>query len=299
MLQGSENATCLASGNWSSPVPTCIPIQCPPLFLDDPHLSLVELNTSAWGRAVFRCSWGYRLTGMPTIECEPSGRWSGAIPRCRGKWEYFQCVSSVFHVSRSPLNWIKTFTCINQQPITLIYHAAIQCTQPIVPLNGRIDGHSGHALSVQRKHSVGSLVTFSCTEGHLLVGEASIVCTETGFWSHPPPFCKFISLNFPFLSSSFASHFFLFKIFFSYFRYKKTFTLGNAQCPYPGDPPNGLIAPLKFHYDPGDFLTVQCRPGFVEQGVNGMPPERPKCLADGSWSSVTPQCTSYTEVGDR
>lgn len=86
MLQGSENATCLASGNWSSPTPTCIPIQCPPLFLDDPHLSLVELNTSAWGRAVFRCAWGYRLSGASSIECEPSGRWSGAVPRCRGKF---------------------------------------------------------------------------------------------------------------------------------------------------------------------------------------------------------------------
>lgn len=71
---------------------------------------------------------------------------------------------------------------------------------------------------------------------------------------------------------------------------------GNAQCPYPGDPPNGLIAPLKFHYDPGDFLTVQCRPGFVEQGINGLPPDRPRCLADGSWSSPIPQCKSYEEV---
>lgn len=87
MLQGNENATCLASGNWSSPVPTCVPIQCPPLYLDDPHISLVELNTSAWGRAVFRCSWGYKLSGPPSIECEPSGRWSGAIPRCRGKFK--------------------------------------------------------------------------------------------------------------------------------------------------------------------------------------------------------------------
>lgn len=50
---------------------------------------------------------------------------------------------------------------------------------------------------------------------------------------------------------------------------------GKSQCPYPGDPPNGLIAPLKFHYDPGDFLSVQCRPGFVEYGTNG-PPERPR-----------------------
>lgn len=46
MLQGTENATCLASGNWSSPAPTCIPIQCPPLFLEDPHLSLVKFVES-------------------------------------------------------------------------------------------------------------------------------------------------------------------------------------------------------------------------------------------------------------
>lgn len=78
--------------------------------------------------------------------------------------------------------------------------------------------------------------------------------------------------------------------------YCPPFVSGNAQCPYPGDPPNGLIAPLKFHYDPGDFLTVQCRPGYVEQGLNGMPPDRPRCLADGSWSGPIPQCKSYEEV---
>lgn len=110
ILQGTANATCLASGarktfpksfksfqiilntfnwystgNWSSPAPTCLPIQCPPLFLEDPHLSLIELNTSAWGRAVFNCKWGYRLSGPPNLECLASGHWSGPIPRCRGR----------------------------------------------------------------------------------------------------------------------------------------------------------------------------------------------------------------------
>ncbi|KAJ6640580.1 Locomotion-related protein Hikaru genki [Pseudolycoriella hygida] len=215
-IEGTSNSTCLASGNWSSPPPTCHSIQCPPLFLEDPHLSLTELNASAWGRAVFKCSWGYRLSGPPGLECEPSGVWSGPVPRCK----------------------------------------AIQCPQPLVPINGRIDGTSGSAS--HRRYAVGALVTFSCTEGHLLVGEASIVCTETGFWSHPPPFCK-------------------------------------SQCPYPGDPPNGLIAPLKFHYDPGDFLSVQCRPGFVEYGTNG-PPDRPRCLPDGNWSGPVPQCRNYEDV---
>lgn len=84
-LKGSANSTCLASGNWSSAPPSCHSIQCPSLVLEDPHLSLVELNASAWGRAVFSCSWGYKLSGPPGLECEPSGIWSGPVPRCRGK----------------------------------------------------------------------------------------------------------------------------------------------------------------------------------------------------------------------
>ncbi|SPP72940.1 locomotion-related protein Hikaru genki isoform X2 [Drosophila guanche] len=217
-LDGAWNATCLASGNWSSPPPTCHSIQCPRLELDDPHLSLIELNTSAWGRAVFKCQWGFKLTGPAQLDCEPTGVWSGPVPRCK----------------------------------------VIQCVMPVAPLNGRIGGTS---LS-QRRLTVGALVTFSCNDGHTLVGESSIICTENGFWSHSPPFCK-------------------------------------SQCPYPGDPPNGLIAPLKFNYDAGDYLSVQCRPGFVqtnEDHRNTGPPERPKCQPDGKWSGPLPKCRSYEEV---
>ncbi|XP_030368879.1 locomotion-related protein Hikaru genki isoform X4 [Scaptodrosophila lebanonensis] len=215
-LDGSFNATCLASGNWSSPTPTCNSIQCPRLVLEDEHLSLIELNTSAWGRAVFKCQWGFKLTGPAVLDCEPTGVWSGPVPRCK----------------------------------------VIQCVMPVPPLNGRIGGTS---LS-QRRLTVGALVTFSCNEGHTLVGESSIICTENGFWSHSPPFCK-------------------------------------SQCPYPGDPPNGLIAPLKFNYDAGDYLSVQCRPGFVQTNEhNSGPPERPKCQPDGKWSGPLPKCRNYEEV---
>ncbi|XP_012157799.1 locomotion-related protein Hikaru genki isoform X3 [Ceratitis capitata] len=145
-IDGVANATCLASGNWSSPPPTCQAVQCPRLALDDPHLSLIELNTSAWGRAMFKCQWGFKLTGPPRLDCEPTGVWSGPVPRCK----------------------------------------AIQCSTPVAPLNGRIGGTNLN----QRRLTVGALVTFSCNEGHTLVGEPSIICTETGLWSHPPPFCK-------------------------------------------------------------------------------------------------------------
>ncbi|XP_073812616.1 locomotion-related protein hikaru genki isoform X2 [Musca autumnalis] len=214
-VDGIVNATCLASGNWSSPPPTCQAVQCPRLILDDPHLSLVELNTSAWGRAVFKCQWGFKLTGPPGLECEPTGVWSGAVPRCK----------------------------------------AIQCPTPVAPLNGRIGGTNMN----QRRLTVGALITFSCNEGHTLVGEPSIICTESGLWSHPPPFCK-------------------------------------SGCPYPGDPPNGFLAPLKFNYESGDYISVQCRPGYVQYSEIGGPPDRPKCLPNGKWSSPVPKCRSYEDV---
>ena len=39
---------------------------------------------------------------------------------------------------------------------------------------------------------VGNTVQYSCHEGYVLIGEPIIRCTETGLWSHAPPFCKFI-----------------------------------------------------------------------------------------------------------
>lgn len=69
---------------------------------------------------------------------------------------------------------------------------------------------------------------------------------------------------------------------------------GKAQCSYPGDPQNGLISPLKFLYDVGDYLSIQCREGFVIHPNNN--PERPKCLSDGNWSTKIPECKNYEEV---
>ncbi|XP_049961828.1 locomotion-related protein Hikaru genki-like [Schistocerca serialis cubense] len=186
-LQGPTNLTCQASGRWSGPVPRCAPILCPSLETDDPHLSLVEHNTSYGGRAVFRCSWGHQLKGQPGIECEADGHWSGPIPSC--------------------------------EPVL--------CPPPPAPLHGRI-------VAGEERYRVGSAVQFLCDDRHQLIGEASLVCTETGVWSHPTPLCE-------------------------------------ARCPYPGDPAHGRIAPVKFSYEPGDKLQVTCGAGFVSR--LGEPPQ--------------------------
>lgn len=65
------------------------------------------------------------------------------------------------------------------------YFTAIYCPDPLVPENGRLLTTS----SKESKYPVGDLIMYSCEEGYEILGESSIVCTENGFWSHPPPFC--------------------------------------------------------------------------------------------------------------
>lgn len=47
-------------------------------------------------------------------------------------------------------------------------YLAIQCPQPLIPFNGKIDSTSG--AFGQRRYAVGALLTFSCNEGHVLQG---------------------------------------------------------------------------------------------------------------------------------
>lgn len=145
-LNGSAILTCMGNGQWSSLPPTCEETFCPMLKTLGPHLSVVEYNSSFGGRAMFQCSWGYRLVGAPGLECEMDGKWSGEVPHC----------------------------------------IPIYCPGPLVPTNGRLLTEP----SINNgKYPVGDLMIYSCDDGYEIVGESSIVCTENGFWSHPPPFC--------------------------------------------------------------------------------------------------------------
>lgn len=58
-----------------------------------------------------------------------------------------------------------------------------------------------------------------------------------------------------------------------------------------GEPDNGLVAPTKFAYEPGDELQISCNPGY-EARLEA----RPKCLPDGQWSAPLPNCTNYSEI---
>ncbi|XP_046671380.1 locomotion-related protein Hikaru genki [Homalodisca vitripennis] len=192
--------------------------------------------------AHFQCPLGFRLNGTSNLTCQASGRWSSPVPRC----EPIVCPDLATDDPYLRLAEYNTsyggravFTCpwgfrmagppglecelngLWSGPLPSC--KAIRCTPPVVPLNGRLVEDATPGI-----YGVGAVIQFSCSERHQLVGEASIVCIETGVWSHPPPFCK-------------------------------------PKCDYPGEPANGRIVPLKFSYDPGDHLKVTCHAGFVSR----------------------------------
>lgn len=63
-------------------------------------------------------------------------------------------------------------------------------------------------------------------------------------------------------------------------------------CPYPGDPPHGIISPLKFWYKPGDTIQVTCSPGYVTP----LEVKKPTCKDNGTWSGPPPPCRSWSDV---
>ncbi|KAF6201570.1 hypothetical protein GE061_003962 [Apolygus lucorum] len=69
-------------GKWSGSIPACEPIHCPKIEPEDPRLILSPHNTTFGSRVFFSCPWGYRLTGVPGIECHLDSTWSAEIPVC-------------------------------------------------------------------------------------------------------------------------------------------------------------------------------------------------------------------------
>lgn len=182
-------AKCLSCGKWSAPVPKCEPVKCP--SLDSPE-----------------------KLGEPHLQIEEHDNNYGGKAIFSCAWGYKLIGPPGIECELSG-NW-------SEHPPKCI---PIQCPPPVLPVNGHLIQSEAPGMDGGR-YAVGSLVQFACTGAHHLEGEASIICTETGHWSHPPPFCR-------------------------------------LKCSYIGEPENGFTSPTKFAYDPGDELQISCNEGFA------------------------------------
>ncbi|XP_075151703.1 hig-anchoring scaffold protein isoform X2 [Haematobia irritans] len=81
-LRGPSESICMPSGEWATPFPSCVEVQC-----ESPG---APLNGYAQGTSPYRagdvvqfnCNPEYMMQGQPIIACQDNGRWSGGLPKC-------------------------------------------------------------------------------------------------------------------------------------------------------------------------------------------------------------------------
>ncbi|KAJ8916886.1 hypothetical protein NQ315_013354, partial [Exocentrus adspersus] len=250
-------------------------IHCDQISVKGMKINVRVEGTKLGQKAIFQCPTGYRIAGPSNLTCQASGKWSAPIPQC----ELVKCPPLSSSPGGLPEPYLQleeynnsfggrsVFSCawgykLNGTPgIECELNGSwsgplpkcdpIKCPPPIVPVNGHLRQLEAPGMDGGR-YTVGSLVQFACEGVHYLEGEASIICTESGFWSHPPPFCK-------------------------------------PRCSALEEPNNGFIVPTKLAYDPGDEIDVICKPGF-EANIE----DKPKCLPEGKWSTISFLCTNYS-----
>ncbi|XP_078610838.1 P-selectin-like [Branchiostoma floridae x Branchiostoma japonicum] len=82
-LNGVSPVTCQANGQWSNPVPTCTPRQCPGLTA--PTNGALSPSGSAYSyptQVTVTCNSGYQLNGASSVTCQADGTWSDPVPTC-------------------------------------------------------------------------------------------------------------------------------------------------------------------------------------------------------------------------
>lgn len=81
---------------------------------------------------------------------------------------------------------VKAIYCLTKT--ISLFQEPVKCKPPGNPENGHSSGEI---------YTVGAEVTFSCEEGHQLMGETKITCLESGEWSHLMPYCEGVFSKFP------------------------------------------------------------------------------------------------------
>ncbi|KAM6343210.1 E-selectin isoform 1-T2 [Alca torda] len=270
-LTALESVYCTSSGAWSAPLAACKAVTCPALEMpahgavNCSHPS-VELT---WGTTCeFTCEEGYVLTGPATLQCGSSGAWDRQQPSCTAvrceavTWPeegfvtcdhapsdltyrshcHFCCSegyvldgpSSIECTAQGqwsePVPKCKAVTC---PALEMPAHGAVNCSHPSVELTW------------------GTTCEFTCEEGYVLTGPATLQCGSSGAWDRQQPSCTAV------------------------------------RCEAVTWPEEGFVtcdhAPSDLTYR--SHCHFRCSEGYVLDGPSSI-----ECTAQGQWSEPVPKC---------
>ena len=258
-LQGTSSITCLSSGQWSHPVPICVPNCSDPGTPDHGSRSNGQLNGDNFNYSsivTYLCDNGFALHGSKTLTCLTNGTWSGSVPICNPIncsdpgvplnghriGENFTFSSSVMYMCSTGYNLIghSALTCKGNGswdgPVPTC--ETVTCSNPSIPSNGH---------KIGKVYSYNSSVFFYCNTGYNLIGSNRLTCLANGSWDVNIPVCDIVN------------------------------------CGNPGTFNNGQINGLQYTY--GSQLTFICNNGYTLQGASSI-----TCLSSGQWSETVPIC---------
>lgn len=270
-LIGENTITCLASGNWSKPTPTCAVVLCDSLMVP-PHASMKcqdPLSAYSYGSVcTVKCEEGFDLIGTNMTKCLSQGNWSHALPLCQAK----RChpINSPPHGSLSCNDTNGSFSfgskCVTtcEEGFLMNGTAETECNslgmwsadiphclaRKCPTLNSPPHG-SFVCADPHGEFSFGSHCTTACEEGFVLNGTADTECTSVGTWSTNIPRCL------------------------------------ARRCPNLNSPTHGSIACSDPHgvFSFGSQCNSTCEEGFVLNGTAVT-----ECTPVGIWSTEVPHC---------
>lgn len=121
-IRGPSQTTCLSSGEWAQPFPTCtglktngtsskrkrptenpsnnpfihLEVQCEPPGSPNNGIAQGSPPYRAGDVVQFNCNPEFMMQGQPIIACQDNGRWSGVVPKCTYECKHIERQFTVF-----------------------------------------------------------------------------------------------------------------------------------------------------------------------------------------------------------
>ncbi|KAL0970174.1 hypothetical protein UPYG_G00238360 [Umbra pygmaea] len=284
-LKKEGSVTCQADGYWSTPVPECIPVECPqPAEIANGIVDvqgLMYLST-----ALYSCKPGYTLVGNATVLCGQKGLWIGGVPSCRpiecsipkdipnGKVTYtkLQFSHTVKYSCRRGyrLQGPETLKCLADGQWDEVMPKCVQiyCTPPKPISNGFVEGLD---------HKFGVTIFYSCFPGFQLIGQNHLTCEEFG-WSSSVPVCVPSDCGLP-------PH----VDFGDYLRLRDpNAELASRDAAISYKPTGGstvALSSIDMSFLHGTVIVYRCHSGYELTTSTAL-----VCLEDGRWNDTAPMC---------
>ena len=211
ILAGRSTTTCLSSGEWSNPPPSCLgSYKCSRLR---PRTHLLIEPVQCTNGLVFegqvckmQCRSGTTLRGAKQLVCLFDGTWNKVMPTCDVVCPAIPPphAGSMFPEQCERGNVPSDFVCASKCSLNKTFVGAVNriclpdgswegnnalCEQFCPPLQNLTEGDITPKRCIASKSASGDVCKMACNFGKALVGKALISCIG-GKWSDAMPVCK-------------------------------------------------------------------------------------------------------------